>query len=71
VSRFAQGTRVRDISNYVDSVLRHGTVTATGPGAYTVEYNLGRAIGTDIAGNAASNIRVIVQDGIIRTAFPF
>jgi hypothetical protein len=39
--------------------------------AYTVEYNLGRTIGTDVAGNAASNIRVYVRDSIIQTAFPF
>lgn len=71
VSRFSQGTGMRDISNYVDSALRHGTVIPTGPGAYTVEYSIGRVIGTNVAGNPASNIRVIVQDGVIRTAFPY
>jgi hypothetical protein len=29
-----------------------------------VEYNLGRVIGTNIAGDAASSIRVFVRDGI-------
>jgi filamentous hemagglutinin len=71
VSRFARGTRVRDISNYVDAALRYGRVTSAGPGAYIVEGNIGRVIGTDIAGKGVSNIRVIVRDGIIQTAFPF
>ena len=71
VSRFAEGTRMGDISRYVDSAFRSGTVTGTGRGAYTVEYNLGRTIGTDVAGNAASSIRVHVRDGVIQTAFPF
>lgn len=71
VSRFAEGTRMGDISRYVDSALRSGTVENTGRGAYTVEYNLGRTIGTDVAGNAASSIRVHVKDGVIQTAFPF
>jgi hypothetical protein len=35
------------------------------------EYYVGRAMGTDIAGNAASNIRIYVRDGIIQSAFPF
>lgn len=71
VSRFAEGTRMGDISRYVDSALRSGTVMGTGKGAYTVEYNLGRTIGSDVAGNAASSIRVHVRDGVIQTAFPF
>ncbi|RYF01441.1 MAG: hypothetical protein EOO32_03960 [Comamonadaceae bacterium] len=71
VSRFAEGTRMRDISGFVDSALRSGAVMSTGRGAYTVEYNLGRTIGTDVAGNATSNIRVHVRDGVIQTAFPF
>jgi len=71
VSRFAAGTRMGDISRYVDSALRSGTVTSAGRGAYTVEYNLGRTIGTDSAGNATSSIRVHVRDGVIQTAFPF
>ncbi|EHR71796.1 RHS repeat-associated core domain protein [Burkholderiales bacterium JOSHI_001] len=70
VGRYAQGTRISDISEYVDSALRYGSVTRTGANAYTVEYNLGRSIGTDISGSAASSIRVHVRDGIIQTAFP-
>jgi hypothetical protein len=71
VSRFAEGTRAGDISRYVDSALRNGSVTSSGLNAYTIEHNLGRTIGTDIGGNAASSIRVHIRDGIIQTAFPF
>ncbi|MBC7206358.1 MAG: filamentous hemagglutinin N-terminal domain-containing protein [Methyloversatilis sp.] len=71
VSRFADGTRMGDISRYVDSALRSGTVIDEGRGAYTVEYDLNRIIGTNIAGNPASRIRVHVRHGVIQTAFPF
>jgi hypothetical protein len=45
-----------------------------GSAAFTVEHmehNLGRVIGSNIAGEAASSIRVFVRDGIIQSAFPF
>jgi hypothetical protein len=71
VSRFAAGTRGRDVVGLVDDALRYGRVTPTGPGAYTIEHSLGRVIGTDIAGNAASSLRVHVRDWIIQTAYPF
>ena len=70
VSRYAQGTTARNIVGYVDDALRYGTVTPNGAG-YMVEHNLGRVIGTNIAGDAASSIRVFVRDGVIQTAFPF
>ena len=71
VSRFATGTRGKDVVGLVDDALRYGQVTSTGAGAYTIEYGVGRAIGTDVAGNAASSLRVFVRDGVIQTAFPF
>jgi RHS repeat-associated protein len=71
VSRFAEGTRLRDISNYVDLALRYGKVTLTRPGTYEVVHDLGRIIGTSQGGTATSILKVFVQDGIIRTAFPF
>jgi filamentous hemagglutinin len=71
VIRYAMGTAARDIVGYVDDALRYGSVTANGPGAFVVEHSLGRTIGANIAGEAASAIRVHVRDGIIQTAFPF
>jgi filamentous hemagglutinin len=71
VSRFAKGTTARDIKQYVDQALRNGNVTQTSATEFTVEYNIGRVIGTNIPGNPAKWIRVHVRDGIIQTAFPF
>jgi RHS repeat-associated protein len=71
VSRFAEGTTARNVVGYVDDALRHGTVKQTGASAFTIEHNLGRAIGTNIAGESAISIRVFVRDGVIQTAFPF
>jgi hypothetical protein len=67
VSRFAEGTGVRDIKGYVETALRRGEVSQ---GGGTINYNLGRAIGTDKAGNVVSGIRVHVHNGIIRSAYP-
>jgi hypothetical protein len=51
------------IKEYVDDALRYRDVNGG-----TINYNVGRAIGTDAAGNPVTGIRV--HDGIIRTAFP-
>jgi hypothetical protein len=67
VSRFADGTSVRQILGLVDDALRYGTVSQNGG---KVVWNTGRTIGVDQAGNAVSGIQVYVQDGIIKTAFP-
>lgn len=71
VSRFSDGTSMRDVSTYVDAALRYGRVTYDGRGGATVEYDISRIIGTDIEGSSTSRIRVHVRDGIIQTAFPF
>lgn len=71
VSRFAPGRRAKNVMGYVDDALRYGKVTPQGANGFKIEYNLGRTIGTDMAGNSASSIRVFVRDGVIKTAFPF
>jgi len=70
-SRFAKGTRIGDVSRYVDSALRSGNVITKGPGHYTIEYNVGRVIGTTNKGEPTSMIRIFVKDGLIYSAFPF
>ncbi|MCG8416475.1 MAG: hypothetical protein MJE77_00870, partial [Proteobacteria bacterium] len=70
VSRFASGVGARQVKGLVDSALRYGKVTAQGAKGFKIEYNVGRTIGTNIAGEAATSIRVFVRDGIIKTAFP-
>ncbi|WP_343228934.1 pre-toxin TG domain-containing protein [Pseudomonas fluorescens] len=70
VSKFAEGTSLRDVSSYVDRALRYGKVTPNGPGGFIVEYDLGRVIGTNEMGVATTNIKINVRNGIINTAFP-
>ncbi len=71
VSRYAEGATARNIVSYVDDALRYGGVTPNGAGVAMVEHDLGKAIGTNIAGDTASSIRVFVRGGVIQTAFPF
>lgn len=70
VSRFNEGTSVKNIKSYVDDALRNGTVTPSGRNGFKVEYNLGRTIGTTQSGDAATGIRIFVRDGKVQTAFP-
>ena len=70
VSRFVKGTSVRDIRGFVDDALRYGKVTPQGATGFQIEYNLGRVIGTNESGGAATGIRVFIRDGNIQTAFP-
>lgn len=65
VSRYAEGTSVRDIKGYVDYVLRNGSATDRG-----MIGDVGRTIGTDPAGNPVTGLEIIVRDGLIKTAFP-
>lgn len=58
----------------IGDTLERGTVrpnTAGRPG-YIFEYNFGRVIGIDSAGNPATWLRIVrMPDGNIITAFPF
>lgn len=71
VSKFSQGTSVKDVSSYVDSALRYGKVTPNGPGGHVIEYNAGKVIGTSVSGAPTSTIKINVRDGVIQTAFPY
>lgn len=70
VSKFAEGTSLRDVSSYVDSALRYGKVTPNGPGGFVVEYDLRKVIGTNDSGVETTNIKINVRNGIINTVFP-
>jgi hypothetical protein len=65
VSRYAEGTSVRDIKGYFDYVLRNGSVTDRG-----MIGDVGRTIGFDRAGNPVTGLEIIVRDGMIKTAYP-
>jgi len=54
----------------LSTMLSVGRGQATGQSAFTVEYNVGRTVGTNVAGEAAISIRVFGRDGIMQTAFP-
>jgi len=71
VSRFARGTTARDVVSYVDEALRYGEVRELRPGVYEVIHDMRRVIGVDKFGHPTSSLRVIVEDGVIRTAHPW
>ncbi len=71
VSKFSQGTSIKDISSYVDTALRYGKVTPNGPGGHIIEYDAGKVIGTSISGVQTSTIKINIRDGVIQTAFPY
>jgi filamentous hemagglutinin len=71
VSQFVQGTTRSQIKSLVDHALRYGNVTANGQNGWSVTYNFGRVIGTNISGGPASSIQIYVRDGLVRTAYPF
>lgn len=70
VSRFSDGTSIRDVSYYVDSALRYGTVTDKGNGEFKIQYDFKYVIGYSKAGDPTSRIEMYVRDGIIQTAYP-
>ncbi|SDX79307.1 hypothetical protein SAMN05444514_1533, partial [Pseudomonas syringae] len=71
VSKFSQGTSVKDVSSYVDNALRYGKITPNGPGGHIIEYSAGKVIGTSVSGTPTSTIKVNVRGGVIQTAFPY
>ncbi|WP_413470026.1 RHS repeat domain-containing protein, partial [Pseudomonas syringae] len=71
VSKFSQGTSVKDVSSYVDNALRYGKVTPNGPGGHVIEYNTGKVIGRSVSGAPTSTIKINVRNGVIQTAFPY
>ncbi|GAB0063566.1 hypothetical protein IBA8401_45980 [Pseudomonas syringae] len=71
VSKFSQGTSVKDVSSYVDNALRYGKVTPNGPGGHVIEYNAGKVIGRSVSGAPTSTIKINVRNGVIQTAFPY
>ena len=67
VSRFAQGTSVRDIKRYVNEALADGTLS---PDGRALTFDLGDVIGVDRKGRPVTGIKIYIDNGQIRTAFP-
>ncbi|MDZ4147697.1 MAG: RHS repeat-associated core domain-containing protein [Flavobacteriaceae bacterium] len=72
--KFAQGTSARQLKSLINTATTKGTFrpnTFGRPGTIA-EFNFRRTIGTNIGGNAASNLRVVIgPNGSVITAFPF
>ena len=72
--KFAQGTTARQLKNLINTATTKGIFrpnTFGRPGTIA-EFNFGRTIGTNISGNAATNLRVVIgPNGNVITAFPF
>jgi hypothetical protein len=72
--KFAEGMGARAIRDMIGEAVAKGAArpNTLGRPGQIFEYNFGRAIGTDIAGNAANNLRVVVNPaGEVVTAFPY
>ena len=58
----------------ISETVANGTIrpnTLGRPGSI-FEMNFGRQIGTNVAGDAATSLRVVVTpEGVVKTAFPF
>lgn len=72
--KFASGTTARSLRDMIDTTVRQGALrpnTAGRPGTI-FEHDFGGQIGTNIAGNATSRLRVVVRpNGNVITAFPY
>jgi RHS repeat-associated protein len=72
--KFAQGMGARTIRNLINEAVAKGVATPNtfGRPGQIFNYDFGRTIGTDIAGNPATNLRVVVNPaGNVVTAFPY
>jgi RHS repeat-associated protein len=69
--KYAEGIGARAIRDMVNEAIARGTSTPGRFGRTVFEHDFGRLIGTDIAGNPASRLRVVVEpNGDVVTAFP-
>jgi len=69
--KFAEGTTARGLRDMISEAVSRGGSTPGRFGRTQFEYDFGRAIGTDIGGNSASRLRVVVEpNGEEVTAFP-
>jgi len=70
-SKFAQGMGHIEIRGAINEAVRSGASWQVQGGSRVLETSLGRTIGTDLAGNATSGIRVVTDSaGSVITAYP-
>ena len=69
--KFAEDMGARAIRDLVNEAIAKGAASADRFGRTAFEYDFGRVIGTDIGGNPANTLRVVVEpNGTVVTAFP-
>jgi len=67
-------TSLRELRSLINEAVAQGTIrpNTLGRAGSIFELNVGRQIGTNVAGNAATSLRVVVTpEGVVKTAFPF
>lgn len=72
--KFLDGTTGKNLLDMVNDAVRRGASrpNTNGRAGTIFELDFGRQIGTDIAGNIATKLRVVLRpDGTVKTAFPF
>jgi hypothetical protein len=70
-SKFAQGMGHIEIRGLINEAARIGGAWRVEGASRILEVNMGRVIGTDLAGNAASGLRVVTDTaGSVITAYP-
>lgn len=69
--KFAQDMGARTIRDLINDAVANGASSAGRFGRTVYDYDFGRVIGTDINGNPATSLRVVVApNGSVVTAFP-
>ncbi|WP_304598490.1 RHS repeat-associated core domain-containing protein [Mesonia sp. K7] len=72
--KFSKGTSLKQLLNLINTTTTEGAfrLNTRGRPGVIAEYNFGRVIGTNINGNSATNLRVVISPkGEVITAFPF
>lgn len=71
VSKFSEGTSIKNIKSMVDEAAARGTFTQTRTGS-TITYDFGHTIGTNQVGQSTSRITIhLDSSGSVRTAYPY
>jgi hypothetical protein len=67
VSRFAQGTSLRNVRDFINEAAAKGTRSGKG-----ITYDFGRVIGYNQQGNPTTRLQIWLNNvGEVRTAFPY
>ncbi|MES0492070.1 MAG: RHS repeat-associated core domain-containing protein [Leptospirales bacterium] len=71
VSKFSSGTNATTIKGLVNEAMRYGSPVPQRGGSHMLLYNFGRTIGKGRDGNATSTMQIFLNDGWVKTAYPY